>query len=360
MKGPVIAVSIGCPAGIGPEVSVVAASRAKNVIPLLVGDPGVLARAMKLRGIAASRLIEVSDTEALRKLPLGTIAVHGGSKRLGSSPPPGRPSKAGGAAQLAWIDDALALVRTGAADAMATAPVSKSVIASSGAPGAADFRGHTEYLAEQVHSKEVVMAFWSEKLVTSLVTTHLPLSKVPRAIQPAAVSMATFWLAKLLVDLGAENARVVVASLNPHAGEDGLLGSDEARAIVPGLALARARLEREGVSATLSGPLGAETAFRRAASGGFDGVVAMYHDQATIPMKVLSFGDAVNVTLGLPIVRTSVDHGTAYDIAGTATADADAMEAALRLAGRLARPAGPSPARSTSGRVVSTARRARG
>ena len=182
------------------------------------------------------------------------------------------------------------------------------------------------------------MAFASDKLTTALVTTHLALSAVPAAITPEAVATTTYWLARLCHALGRRRPRLAVAALNPHAGEGAaFLGDEEITCIAPGLAAARARLEAEGLAAAVEGPLGAETAFRLAARGAFDGVVAMYHDQATIPCKLLGFGEAVNVTLGLPIVRTSVDHGTGYDVAGTGKADARGMCEALALAVRLAR-----------------------
>jgi 4-hydroxythreonine-4-phosphate dehydrogenase len=192
--------------------------------------------------------------------------------------------------------------------------------------------GHTEWLQELDGAKTSVMCFWSERLATSLVTTHLPLAKVPRALTREGVASATFELARLLQKLGKKRPNLAIASLNPHAGESKLLGGEEARAIAPGIDHARKSLGR---SATLTGPLGAETAYRKASAGGFDGVVAMYHDQATIPMKLLAFGDAVNVTAGLSIVRTSVDHGTAYDIAWQGQADADGMRAALELGARI-------------------------
>lgn len=183
------------------------------------------------------------------------------------------------------------------------------------------------------------MAFWSPGLVTSLVTTHLPLSRVPAAVTPAAVARASYWLVWLLAKLvkrGQRAPRVVVAGLNPHAGEGGLLGREDERCIVPGIARARERLRVSKIEATLDGPVPAESAFRLAVAKRWDGVVAMYHDQATIPMKLVEFGEAVNVSLGLPIVRTSVDHGTAYDRAGTWTADARGMVEALALAAALA------------------------
>ena len=227
----------------------------------------------------------------------------------------------------------------GSADALTTGPVSKAAIVRSHAPGSAGFFGHTEHLQRRLRAREVVMAFWSPGLVTSLVTTHLPLSRVPAAVTPAAVARAAYWLAWLLAKLkkrAGRTPRLVVAGLNPHAGEGGLLGREDEGRIVPGIAKARARLRVSRIAATIDGPVPAESAFRLAVAKRWDGVVAMYHDQATIPMKLVEFGEAVNVSLGLPIVRTSVDHGTAYDRAGTWTADAAGMTEALALAAALA------------------------
>jgi 4-hydroxy-L-threonine phosphate dehydrogenase PdxA len=186
------------------------------------------------------------------------------------------------------------------------------------------------------------MAFWAPELATSLATTHVPLARVPREVTPARVARAAYWLAWLLARTGDARPRIAVASLNPHAGEGGLLGREERTRIVPGIARARSRLRASGIDATLDGPVPAETAFRLATARAvqarrWSGVVALYHDQATIPMKIAVFGEAVNVSLGLPIVRTSVDHGTAYDRAGTWTADARGMRAAIALAARLAK-----------------------
>jgi 4-hydroxythreonine-4-phosphate dehydrogenase len=180
------------------------------------------------------------------------------------------------------------------------------------------------------------MAFWSRALAVSLVTTHLALAKVPRAVTPAAVARATYWLAALLSQLSHRRVRIAVAALNPHAGESGLFGREERTRIAPGIARAEDRLARARIAADVVGPVPAESALRLAASRRFDGVVCMFHDQATIAMKLASFGEAVNVSLGLPIVRTSVDHGTAYDLAGKWAADASGMGEAVALAARLA------------------------
>ena len=322
-----LAVSIGCPSGIGPEVSVVAAAACKARV-LLVGDVDVVRRAAKARGVRA-RLEVVAEPTFVR----GAIAVWQPTKTLAARDRElGRPSRAGGAAQLAWIDAACDLVSSGRADALVTGPVSKDAIASSGAPGARQFLGHTEHLQRRLGAREVVMAFASESLVTALVSTHIPISAVPRAVTAQSVATATFWLADFLTKTHTKTPpRVAVAALNPHAGEHGRIGRDETR-IAAGIARAKKRVAHR---AEIDGPVPAETAFRLAARGEWDGVVAMYHDQATIPMKLLGFGEAVNVTLGLPIVRTSVDHGTAYDRAARFDADPRGMIAAMDLAARL-------------------------
>ena len=338
MTRPVIAISLGCPSGIGPEVSVTAAARAEGVRCLLVGDEAVIRRAASLRKVATRRLVPVADDRALRALAEGEIGIWNASSRMPSLSAWGKPDAMAGAAQLAWIDEATDLVRRGLAAALCTGPVSKLAIATSGAPGSAHFLGHTEHLAARLGAPEVVMAFASPELTTALVTTHLPLARVPASITPEAVATSTYWLTRLLRALGAKKPRIAIAALNPHAGEGGLLGDEETTRIAPGIERARARLAAEGRAADLVGPVGAETAFRLAAAkAGFDGVVAMYHDQATIPSKLLGFGEAVNVTLALPIVRTSVDHGTAYDLAGTGKADARGMREAIALASRLAK-----------------------
>jgi 4-hydroxythreonine-4-phosphate dehydrogenase len=221
---------------------------------------------------------------------------------------------------------------------MVTGPVSKEAIARSGAKGAAGFIGHTEHLMHRLGATEVVMAFWTKRFTTALVTTHIALRDVPRAVTRGGVASAIFWLAHLLVAVQGERRRprIAVAALNPHAGEDGLFGDEEPRILLPGILLARRRLAKKRLAASIVGPVPAETAFR-VAGDRYDGVVALYHDQATIPMKILGFGEAVNVSLGLPIVRTSVDHGTAYDVAGRGVADARGMRAAIELAVTLTR-----------------------
>jgi 4-phospho-D-threonate 3-dehydrogenase / 4-phospho-D-erythronate 3-dehydrogenase len=325
----VLVISIGCPAGIGPEVSVAAAARVRGAQCVLVGDEATILAAADLVGVPRSRFeLFVPGGRASKKL-----AIHPVGPALNRRDrAPGRPTRRAGGAQLAWIDAAYDLVRAAPGRALVTGPVSKAAIASSGARGAGAFLGHTEWLCARDGAKTSIMCFASDELVTSLASTHLPLARVPRFLTPERVRDATLGLVELLGGLGRKRPHVAVCSLNPHAGESELLGDEERRAIVPGILAARRRSSRR---ARIEGPIGAETAYRKARAGGFDGVVAMYHDQATIPLKLVAFGAAVNVTVGLSIVRTSVDHGTGYDIAWRGVADASGMSNALKLAQRL-------------------------
>ncbi|MEP7049304.1 MAG: 4-hydroxythreonine-4-phosphate dehydrogenase PdxA [Pseudomonadota bacterium] len=322
-----LVVSVGCPCGIGPEVSVRAAAKVPGTV--LVGDIETLREAAELVSVSQKRLVPfdgaIRDPRA--------IYVHGvGPKLARRDRKPGKPNAASGAAQLAYVNEGYRLAKAAPRRALVTGPVSKAAIAHSGVPGAAHFLGHTEWLRDLDHATLSVMCFAAGPLVTSLVTTHVPISKVPKAITPSGVADAAFHLGELLLALGKKQPTIAVCSLNPHAGESELLGHEEARAIVPGMRAAQARLGRR---VKLIGPIGAETAYRKAVGGSYEGVLAMYHDQATIPMKLVAFGDAVNVTMGLSIVRTSVDHGTAYDIAWQGIADADGMRSALLLGRRL-------------------------
>jgi 4-hydroxythreonine-4-phosphate dehydrogenase len=243
---------------------------------------------------------------------------------------PGRPIRAGGVAQLAYLQAAYAAVAGGQADALCTAPVSKAQVqvAEKG------FVGHTEWLEAKTRAKRSVMMLAGSRLRVALVTNHLALSRVPTAVTPGRIlGTVTATHTALRVDFGIAKPRIAVCAMNPHAGEAGAFGDEEKRLVLP--AIARAR--RLGIAAT--GPYPADSVFFRAAAGEFDAVVALYHDQGLIPVKLLDAvaGDpAVNVTLGLPIVRTSPDHGVGYDIAGRGEASAKSMWAALKLAAQLA------------------------
>jgi 4-hydroxythreonine-4-phosphate dehydrogenase len=324
-----LVVSVGCPAGIGPEVSVAAAAQLSGIGCVLVGDLATWERAAQVVGVDPARLVPFDG----KPPAAGKIAVHAAGPALTAADrKPGKPSKRSGEAQLAWVEAAYALTKAERGRALVTGPVSKTAIATSGSNRARRFRGHTEWLRDLDGADKSVMCFASDKLVTSVVTTHVPLSRVPRVLTASGVRDATVELGRLLLQLGLKSPTVAVASLNPHAGESELLGGEEKSAILPGIQAAQRAL---GKRVRVLGPIGAETAYRKAFAGGYSGVVAMYHDQATIPMKLVAFGDAVNVTLGLSVVRTSVDHGTAYDIAWRGKADEKGMLAAMHLAARL-------------------------
>jgi len=317
-----IAISLGDPSGVGPEVTAAAlAVLGDEVEPILCGDPGLLGR-----GLSA---LELPVIEPGERVPRGGAFVA-----VTALPPrallPGRPAPAGGAAQLAFLTAAFDYVANGAAAALCTAPVSKAQVARV-LPG---FVGHTEWLEARCSVRRSVMMLAGERLRVALVTNHLPLSRVRRALSPALIAetIGITWKA-LRDDLGIPRPRIALAAWNPHAGESGLVGDEEATLCAPAIALAR----RTGATAT--GPYPADSVFFRAALGEFDAVVALYHDQGLIPVKLLDavMGDpAVNVTLGLPIVRTSPDHGVAYSLAGTGQASPASMIAALRLAARVA------------------------
>jgi len=308
---PRIAISLGDPAGVGPEIvaaAVMAAPAALRRRLVVFGDRAPLERALSVRG-GAGWPAEVE----LREGP-------------GCDPEPGCPDERSGAAQVAYLEAAVAAAATGEVAALVTAPISKTWARRAGFA----FPGHTEMLAERLGAAEVAMAFVGPRLRVALATVHVPLREVAGRLTAARVASVTRMLAGALGrDLGVARPRLGVVGLNPHAGEGGLLGGEEAEVIAPGIAAAAAAL---GDAAEVGGPLVPDAAFRDAAAGRWDGLVAMYHDQALIPVKLLDFELAVNVTLGLPIVRTSPDHGTAYDIAGTGRARPDSFAAALRLA----------------------------
>jgi 4-hydroxythreonine-4-phosphate dehydrogenase len=242
----------------------------------------------------------------------------------------GVPSEAAGAAQVSWLEAAVAAARAGRVDTLVTAPISKTWARRAGFA----FPGHTELLAERFGAREVAMTFVGPRLVVALATVHVPLARVADTLSvERIVAVGELLAASLARDLGRTGpVRVGVVGLNPHAGEGGMLGGEEGSIIAPAVDTLAQRL---GDAARVSGPLVPDAAFRMAADGGVDGLVAMYHDQALIPVKLLDFEDAVNVTLGLPIVRTSPDHGTAYDLAGTGRARPASMAAALALAARI-------------------------
>lgn len=287
MRRPRIALTVGDPAGIGPEIAAHASV-----------DPRVRA---------------VCDVVVYG--PPGGVAF-----------PPGRLSAEAGRAAYEIIVSAVEAATAGRVDAIATAPINKAALRLAGLP----WSGHTDLLAHLTKAENVAMMFYSDRLRVVLATVHIPLVDVPGALTASAMESTIMLTGKELPRFGFERPRIAVAGLNPHAGEQGLFGREEETAIAPAIARCRAR----GLDVT--GPYPGDTVFVRADRGEFDVVVACYHDQGLIPVKLVAFGRAVNVTLGLPIVRTSVDHGTAFDIAGKGIADPESMVGAVLLAARLA------------------------
>ena len=308
---PRIAITMGDPAGVGPEIVVKAladpevAGMARWVV---IGDARILAKAESLTGQRLSA--EVVSTDAM-----GDI----GDFRFG------RLDARCGQAAVGYVRIATEMCLRGEADAMATAPLNKEAVSLSGR----HFSGHTEYIAELCGAPEPRMLLASDKLCTIHVTTHIALrdacqvetARVLKTIELGYESMRLLGFAK---------PRIAVCGLNPHAGEHGLFGNEDATAIVPAIEAARA----EGIACT--GPHAGDTVFLQGFRGAFDLIVAMYHDQGHIPMKLMDFEGGVNISVGIPIIRTSVDHGTAFDIAGSGKADALSMKQAMRMAARMA------------------------
>ncbi len=328
-----LGISTGDPAGVGPEVSV-RAVRALGGDDALVlyGDAARLHTLALGIGVDPNRLHPLVAGQRWELSP-GAIGLVDTGAVTDSAVAAHAPTAEGGRAQLRALSLATDAALAGHVRGLVTAPVSKEAIVASGVP----FTGHTEYLAQRAGLPDdaVTMLFLGPRLSVALVTTHLSIKDAADAITPSrVVRSARHLLAALRAIQSRGQLRVVVTGLNPHAGEGGLFGNEEARAIVPALETLQADVSL-GTEVTLIGPRPAEAAFREAAAGAWSGVVAMIHDQATIASKLLDWGSAVNVTWGLPFVRTSVDHGVAYDAAKRKQADADGMLAALSLAQRL-------------------------
>jgi 4-hydroxythreonine-4-phosphate dehydrogenase len=286
MRLPKIALTVGDPAGIGPEIVAKAAA-----------DPAV-------RAVCEPIVFETPGD-----------AVRAGEVSAGA-----------GRAAYDTIVRAVAAARSGDVDAIATAPVNKLAFAQAGLP----WKGHTDLLGHLCGTPDVAMMFHSPELKVVLLTVHVPLRDVSALITPALVDHTIALTVDAMKSFGVSNPRLAIAGLNPHAGEAGVMGTEDDRVLAPAVTRARER------GLTIAGPIPGDTVFVRAARGEFDCVIACYHDQGLIPVKLLAFGHAVNVTIGLPIIRTSVDHGTAFDIAGQGVADPGSMIAAVKLAAQMA------------------------
>ncbi len=317
-------ITAGEPAGIGPDLCIALAASPLAARLVVIADPGMLEERARLLGRPLS-IVEYGDAAAApRATPVLTVLPQPLAKKA----VPGRPDPANAPALLEGLQTAVAGCRDGRFAALVTAPVQKSVINDAGIR----FSGHTEYLAELTGARTPVMLLVADTLRVALASTHMPLSAVPGYLTAERIERV---LATLVSGLREQfriaEPAIVVCGLNPHAGEGGHLGTEERDIIAPVVERCRA------AGMKLRGPLPADTAFTPAA-GRADAVLAMYHDQGLPVLKYAGFGRAVNVTLGLPIVRTSVDHGTALSLAGTGRADPGSLIAAVELAGTLTAP----------------------
>ncbi|MDF2618017.1 MAG: 4-hydroxythreonine-4-phosphate dehydrogenase [Xanthobacteraceae bacterium] len=325
---PVLALSSGDPAGIGPDIALEAwMLRAERGLPpfLVTGDPELLRARAELLGLAVP--VEESTPEEASRLFLTALPVLRAGPRVTATP--GRPDDSSAPSARAAIDAAVALVQAGRASAIVTNPISKAVFYAAGFT----FPGHTEYLAHLAGNPapRAVMMIWSTDLAVVPATIHVPIAEVPRLFtQELLVETGRIVARDLMRRFGIASPRLVFCGLNPHASEDGTIGQEDEKVTRPAVEA----LRHEGIDAR--GPLPADTLFYPAARRTYDVAIGAYHDQVLAPVKTLAFDRAVNVTLGLPFVRTSPDHGTAFDIAGTGRADQSSLIEALRLARRLA------------------------
>jgi 4-hydroxythreonine-4-phosphate dehydrogenase len=330
---PLIAITMGDPAGIGAEISLKALLDPATYAmcrPLVVGTLAVLEQA---RDVLRSdqRLRAVASLDEGRYVP-GTVDVLDLSAEHPGPFPLGIAATDNGAAAVAYVEKAIALAVAGDVDAIATAPLNKEAMRAAGFP----YDGHTELLAVKTGTKVYTMMLASGDFRVFHVSTHVSLRGAIERAKKARVFQVIELAYREILRMGVTEPRLAVAGLNPHAGEHGLFGDEEIHEIGPAVEEARAR------GWNVSGPISPDTVFARAKRGDFDGVVAMYHDQGHIPFKMTEFELGVNVTVGLPIIRTSVDHGTAYDIAGKGVADPKNMVQAIALAADMARRRVPS------------------
>jgi len=322
-KLPIIGITMGDPAGIGPEItlrSLIDQRIGEVCIPRVIGDLAHLKRTASDLNIPADLVSDISEIENSRQIFV--YDMNNVAKDLAY----GDWSAASGKASAEYIETAVELWRNGSINAISTAPISKAAISKAGY----DFPGHTEFLAALTESPKIAMSFFAEKLRVVLLSTHISLiNAAARVKTEALVDLIRFSNNELSKILG-RDIRIAVAGLNPHASEGGMFGSEEHDEIAPAVTKCR---DEFGIN--VNGPYSPDTIFLRGFKGEFDAVIACYHDQATIAVKSLSFGSSVNVTLGLPLIRTSVDHGTAFDIAGKGIAESSSMSAAVILAAEL-------------------------
>jgi 4-hydroxythreonine-4-phosphate dehydrogenase len=323
---PRIGITMGDPAGIGPEVvlKAVAEEEVRRVcVPIIIGDAQLLSHTARTLDLQCGYDIVRFD-ERLPDQISEPVIFH--LDNISGHIEPGIESGTAGKAAAGYIEAAVKLCAAGSVDAIATAPINKRALFL----GGYSFPGHTEFLAHLTSTEEYAMAFVAANLRIVLISTHVPLAEAIRMVKRDRIIHTVHLAHRELKRWGMEKPRLAVAALNPHGAEGGLFGVEESAEIVPAV---EACDGRDGMD--VRGPFSADTIFLRASRGEFDAVIACYHDQAMIPVKCLSFGEAVNVTLGLPFIRTSVDHGTAFDIAGKGLAEHSSMVAAITLAAEL-------------------------
>lgn len=327
---PRIAITMGDPCGVGPEILVKALARGESMLShsvLVVGDSLALQRAATLleTPLNVQAFEKPKDLKGLR--PDGRVMLFSPSRLSEADIHYGRPNENACRATVQYIEWAVRLAMDGVVDAVCTCPINKANLQRHGFP----FPGHTEFLKALTGTMDAVMMLAGPQLRVALVTIHESLAEVPGLLSKELVRRCIAITGDALVrDFGILKPRIAVAGLNPHAGEEGRFGSEEIQVIRPAVeSFKKARY-------CVSGPYPPDTVFYRATKGEFDAVVSMYHDQGLIPIKLVHFEEAVNITLGLPLVRTSVDHGTAYDLAGTGKAHEGSLVAAIRLAAEVA------------------------
>jgi 4-hydroxythreonine-4-phosphate dehydrogenase len=330
---PRIGITMGDPAGIGPEVVLKAVAEEEVLrccAPIIIGDAQLLAHNARTLDLQCGYEI-VRRGEPFPDPITSPLIFH--LDNIEGHVEPGIESGSAGKAAAGYIEAAVELCAAGSIDAIATAPINKRALFL----GGYSFPGHTEFLAQLTGTEDYAMGFVAANLRVVLISTHVPLSEAIRLVTRERIEKTIRLADQELQRWGIERPRLAVAALNPHGAEGGLFGIEEASEIMPAVESCRTT---DGIN--VRGPFSADTVFLRASRGEFDAVVACYHDQAMIPVKCLSFGEAVNITLGLPFIRTSVDHGTAFDIAGKGIAEHSSMVEAIKLAAELSLKAGES------------------
>ncbi|MBW1650301.1 MAG: 4-hydroxythreonine-4-phosphate dehydrogenase PdxA [Deltaproteobacteria bacterium] len=320
----IIAVTMGDPTGIGPEIILKAAQEEsiyKKCRPLVIGDADIIEGTKKI--VSSGIKINPIKDPAQGKYQFGTMDIIHLSELIYEKTVYGKPNNKTSNAMVKYIVEAIKLTMQKKVDGVATCPINKEAMNFAGY----NYNGHTEIFAEKTKTKDYVMMFYGDKLKTALVTIHVPLKDVPFLITKNKIEKTIRITGKALIErFGIKKPKIAIAAFNPHSGENNMFGDEEERIIIPGIKAAESKQYK------LFGPISGDTVFYRAIKKEYDAVISIYHDQGLIPFKMIHFQDGVNTTLGLPIIRTSVAHGTAYDIAGKGKANHRSLLAAIKLA----------------------------